>query len=212
MLAGFKGKGCSAAAHHRSLRSALTLPAALATLLFLGGCSATPLMRPSLEPAVFELAARNPLPLRVAVYSAAPEMVGYQYLLVVFPLGRVEVPAPAEYLRGALYHALVEQGVRPLAEDAESGGASLTVVISSIRVSAFDFLFTRRVRARIELEAAIRNSSGTLLWHESRTGPSAELRRYGFKNELTAALDDAIAEVTTTIAAAVKSHSSEFPQ
>lgn len=178
-----------------TLRTSLTL-----ALFCMLGCTHTPIRRTSIAPAVFELAARNAHPLQVIVTHSLSETQGHQYLLVMFPLGRVTVEDPSGEVFSTLYPMLASRGVKPVRPGDCTACPLLSLNLSDLSLSAFDLLVTRRVRARVRLEAALHSASGALLWVTSVGGSSSTLRHYGFAPQLRSALDKALSEALEQIA------------
>lgn len=175
----------------------------LLTLASLVGCAHTPIRRTSIAPEVFELAARSSHPLQVRVTHTLAGTQGYQYLLVLFPLGRVTVEDPSGEVFSVLYPMLATRGIRPVHPEDCANCPLLTLNLSDLSLSAFDFLVTRRVRAHVRLEAVLRSGSGTLLWESEVEESAGNLRQYGFAPQLRSALDQALAQALEPVAHAV---------
>jgi hypothetical protein len=141
------------------------------------GCMTTDLEGRDLTPEVLRLAQHNPRPLSLHIACPVDDIVGHQYLFVVFPFGRISVPAAAQILADTTYTKAALLGYSPSFVAAE--GRQLAVQCDEISVSAYDFLVTRRVSIVVKLSARSRDRRGN--WHAAEVSEhSAEFRRFAF--------------------------------
>lgn len=170
----------------------------LAFLFLLSSCASTTIHRNPLDLKTFELAARGstPLALQIKAY-AEPETsaVGHQFLLVLLPFGSVRFDSPTEYTRSELYRRLAILGYRPMSSSTTSQNVpTLEVEIQSLSLNAYDLIVTRRVVADVRLRLVLRNALGAEQVSQEVAGHSAQFHRFGFRTELTEALETAFEE------------------
>jgi hypothetical protein len=181
----------------------------LSALLFLSACSSTALPRTSISKDIFELAAGNQAPILLEVSleegsasDQATGLVGHQYLFVAIPFGSVYLPSASETISNSMYQRLVLQGLKPITSKSHVFGAlpRLHLKVTSLSLSAYDFIFTRKVAASLEGRATLFAASGEPLWEMPFSARESELRRYGFAAELEQALSKALEEALTQVA------------
>ncbi|MDC0358658.1 hypothetical protein OAO01_07575 [Oligoflexia bacterium] len=139
---------------------------------------------------VFELAAVNTAPLGLVIEGQKERFsAGHQYLFVIIPFGRVVIEDPSKYLERSAYTKLALLGYKPLVNSTGTRHKTLQIRIDSLQASAFDFLFFRRVVARVSLGASLKDGLGNEIAEVTADASHASVRKYGFHTELEYALD-----------------------
>ncbi len=164
---------------------------ALSLVAAMSSCAHTRLSARIIPPEAERLAAVNNKALRYHVDCAVDEIVGHQYLLVAFPFGRVSLEDPKKHLIQAIFKELAIAGYKPRESDALR--ADLVVNCTDLSLSAYDFLFFRRISANVELQVTD-NRSGMIVPRAVR-GSSGAFKAFGFYQQLehvwSEALNDA---------------------
>ncbi|RIL04796.1 MAG: hypothetical protein DCC75_12275, partial [Proteobacteria bacterium] len=174
--------------------------------LALLGCFPTKLPDSApLSQKVFELAAANSRPLALSVTCPSePYLLGYQFLFIVIPFGRVELPDPKSTLSRASYQFLARQGFKLLTSQplgASHQGPGIHLKLDSFSVNVYDFIFVRRVSAEVAISAEfsdLRDSnrqtiSGAGLSRTASARANISMWvKFGFHREISKALHQAL--------------------
>lgn len=121
------------------------------------------------------------------------KLLGFQYLLVAIPFGRVTAPHLAGLTAAASFSALALKGYRPVQspELSEVPPPRLKIRITSAHASAYDLLFLRRISASIELIVTL-EKNGVEVASYSAYGSCGEFRTMGFEPQLRYCLEKAV--------------------
>lgn len=158
----------------------------------LSACHQTTLSPEHLPPEVFKLAASGtPLSVEISVVSDL-EQGGTQFALLAFPFGSVSIPDPQLYLEQILYRELALAGFRPHFHANSAGPLHLQVELKSLRSTAYDLVFMRRIRASTELSFTLAGDSGAKIVSFDTFESESEYRKYGFEQDLRIVLNKAV--------------------
>jgi hypothetical protein len=172
------------------------LIAALSFVLTLSGCFSTHLssFEPSQHLEELSQSAAISLPLDVS-NPFAGQSRGYQFLLGLLPVSRVFPDSLSDMVTAKLItHAGFNNVglIRAITTGSPSPPQtpSVRVSITSVSISGYDLLLTRRPSASITLRASLHSNAGAVReCHGS--GDYAEFARYAFERELENALEQA---------------------
>ncbi len=124
--------------------------------------------------------------------------LGHQYLLIIIPFGRVALQDPTQFIFDRAFEALAIRGFRVDNNNA-AFAPTVRLQLEDLSVTAYDLLFTRRLRASIKLSLTTASADDTPLLHCSAQSEESTFARFGFAPQLTQvlqrALDKALNEV-----------------
>ena len=173
--------------------------------LLLCGCLRTLLPPPTLPLGLDELNRHNSrqivLNTEIQTSGLAEIGVGYQYLFIVVPFGRVEIQDPIEHINQLALRnlALRNWQVVPISHQANSAlrahsSYSLSLAVASLNLNAYDFLFFRRIVCSIQLKGTLLNRKSGEVRSATVEGKSARLRSFAYKEQLDIELHNASEE------------------
>lgn len=172
----------------------------LITCLLLTGCTATLLPNQPLSLELQKLSAVSSKKLQLKiVHKNDKKPVGYQYLLLILPFGKIYIPQPQAHLRNTLYHYLGLADYQILPADSRTDLPLLTLQISDIRLNAYDLLFTRYIVAQVKAEAACFNPKRATNKVIQLSCSSSSYRRFAFQSELDQTLQECLKELANEV-------------
>jgi len=159
-------------------------------------CVATPLRTESLTDDVILLAASNRKPIYLDIKVQNSELtVGRQFLLMLIPFGRVYLPAPETFVSRAVYQELSLRGYKPIVDkDIKLPAPRLIIELEDMDVSAYDFLFLRRVVAKTSLKGTFYHKDDKTVYYATSKGRVSHGSKYAFAPTLTHSLNKALKE------------------
>ncbi len=169
-----------------------SLACRLVFCLFLSACHQTTLSPESLPPEVFKLAATGtPLSVEISTESDL-EQGGTQFALLALPFGSVSISNPQLYLEQILYRELALAGFRPHLHPNSPEPLHLQLELKSLRSTAYDLIFMRKVIASAELSFTLAGDSGAKVVSFDSFESESEYRKYGFEQDLRIVLNKAV--------------------
>lgn len=110
-------------------------------------------------------------------------LVGHQYGLVVLPLGRIFIESVSTEVRRYIEQDFIEHGGKKVLRQGKQAPFRINLHRIAVALSAYDFIFFRRVTCK--LEAQIISSNGSEPKQMSSVSERyGELRKFGFRPEL----------------------------
>lgn len=160
-------------------------------------CASTNLDQAPLSLNDFQLAAssKETICLTTKLMEGA-ELGGNQYALIGLPLGEVGISEPEYAVRNGIYRALSFANIKPILEVPckDSSLGTLEVEVRELSISAYDYLFTRKLVAetsfRLTHADPRRPIPKTIVAH----GEFVQWKSTGFAPELKRALAKSIAQ------------------
>jgi hypothetical protein len=118
-------------------------------------------------------------------------VVGHQFFLGIFPLGRIKSPSPQQAVLRALELA---GAIRSVAcrQSELAGDRVLRVAVREFSVSGYDFFFFRRPSASITLDGWLESHRGYPARYCQVTHSSSSTRQFAFAPELSRVLDEVL--------------------
>ncbi len=160
----------------------------LLVLSTLSGCLVTPLKTPQLPRNLYRLQALNQRQIQLLVSPIKDTTLGRQYLMFFIPFGRITDQSPAKSLYDLAFQELAVRGYKTVSSDT-SPTRSLSISIGTISLNAYDFLFFRRIVARVELTLQL---NGRKLEFVNAT--KSKLTQSAFAPELSALYHQSLSE------------------
>lgn len=117
--------------------------------IFLCSCAHTRVAARPIPDEAVRLATINGQPLSFHVDCDVDEIVGHQFLFVIFPFGRISLEDPKKHLSHALYREIAVAGFSP--HETEEKDANLIVRCTDLSLSGYDYLLFRHIVATLEL-------------------------------------------------------------
>lgn len=164
---------------------------AVVLLFSLSSCSKTVLsdlilIDSKLESDINQLSSVNRRQIRVLVESNKDLItLGHQYLLLIFPFGRIVLPANSQLPRSSTKKVLALKGYRVIHCHDQSQNPDLIIRVKRLTLTAYDLLFFRRLVARVALEAKRRKIDGTYTSLIETTQSKSDFAKFGFSQQLT---------------------------
>ena len=125
-------------------------------------------------------------------------VAGHQYLFFFIPFGEVSTPHIAQSTGAAFYEALALKGVRALPQ-LRAQINTVRVAVLSLRITAYDFFFFRRVVCSLEIEGSLIDVDGAPRRTWRTVIRQVDTVRFAFRADLERILDEAIEESSTEI-------------
>lgn len=169
--------------------------ATLASTLVCFGCAHTRIPPHPLQVEAVRVAGLNQRTLRYHVDCEIDEIVGHQYLLIAFPFGRISLENPSKHLAHAIFRELAIAGFRP--REAGISEADLIVRCDDLSLTAYDFLFFRRIIAALDL--TITRKEGPNAGDSHIFSHSAANKAFAFFRQLDHVWDDALTEAAQSV-------------
>ena len=166
-------------------------------LLAASACLRTELNAPALAPELLSLANTNTKKIVLSVSSPAEQPLGYQYLLGFVPFGAIHLPHTQQFLLRVFFEQLTLRGFTSLLSlPAEPNAAlpRLSVSVTELKLSAFDLLFTRRVRCRVTLKGQWNRPNGEMARAWESSVSKERYRSMPFEAELEGLLRETLTE------------------
>ena len=150
------------------------------------GCSSTFLPPEKLTDELLRLNAANTRQLGFNIQPASERstQLGYQYLLVFLPFGRIYAMQPEESLQRAAYRGLGLRGFKLVSCNSRANHACLNLELISIRQNAYDLLATRRIVTEATVEATYQNPARHINHSIKLQCRATDYARYAFTSEL----------------------------
>lgn len=168
------------------------------------GCFSSSLSPTTVAPREVErlrLLAEKRLPLSLKLTTPPATAVGYQYILLMFPVARVYAPALRQDVVDGLTATAAAAGhsIETLSAS-QVTSPRLEVTASNVTVSGYDLIFVRRPSASITLKATL-SSPGRLDRTCEAFGSVTRTKRFAFAPELEQVLRESIEAATRDLAA-----------
>ncbi len=179
-------------------KRALPLRAAAALVLILStSCARTTLSPEPLPVEVTRLSAAAPQALVLDVRAPAKNYTaGYQYLLVLFPFGRVVVDDPALFVkrRAEIELALLGYRTVPPESPALRDRYRLLLTLQHASAQAFDLLALRRIVCRVRIKGELLDADNRMLALVYAEGRGVSWKRFAFAPQLNYVFNQAVAK------------------
>lgn len=170
---------------------------AILVVTSLFGCTTTSVETPAPPSHLGRLLAANNRPLSLEVIDDVGKApVGFQYLLVAIPFGRITLDDAADHLRRALRTQLAMAG---FSLEASENIPSLRVKITEVELNAFDLLVTRRIRCHVKGSWAFGPHG-----EQQLSVAQSEFALYAFAPRLSRVLGGCMQEFATKISQEIK--------
>ena len=128
--------------------------------------------------------------------SSLPQTAGRQYLFIAIPFGRVVLSsAPADVIAERVRERLIIKGYRVREVNDDSAPTDLEICPRTLTVNAHDILLTRIITGSIELTIEAYSTAGKSLFKSEVEGSATLIRRFGFEQELGAAMREAVEDL-----------------
>ena len=130
----------------------------LILLCLLSGCMTTTLQPTPILPAVSKLALSNEQPIALSVKNDLQEqVVGHQYLFIIFPFGRITNASVSTLIKNEAITGLTLNGFKVLERQEEPRIPLVEIVVRDLQLTAYDYIFFRRIVCKITLGGEIRH-------------------------------------------------------
>lgn len=129
------------------------------------------------------------IPYKVAA-SGIDSIVGHQYVLFIFPFGRIGIQSPNEWLTELVVHQLAVAGFRPIPSASDSP-AMLGVELTELSVSGYDFFFFRSPVASVAIKVSLLGTDGSPRRSGVGLGTARDVTKFAFERELSKVLAEA---------------------
>ena len=165
------------------------------------GCAHTRISARDIPQDATKLAGLNSKSISIAVDCPVDEIVGHQYLFIIFPFGRISIEHPGNHLRNHLYVAMAEAGLKPLLVNTEQ--ADLRVTCNVMSLTAYDLLFVRRIVAALQVTLSL-PGIGSQRFTTVRDFRLSATKPLAFYQQLEYLLHQLFTEAATEIARSVQ--------
>jgi hypothetical protein len=160
-------------------------------LLALSGCASASIESRPLEPQIHELAAENSSVLATRITAPAPsDGIGFQFVLVALPIGRVAAGESSLMFSRLAYQKLALCGYRPILETSSATSTTTTHILllelDDLSASAYDLLVMRRLVCHVSIKAQF----GTT--HLDGAASKSMFRSTGFSKDLSACVKETL--------------------
>lgn len=164
--------------------NAYTFGALFSALVVLSGCATTQLQAPA-DSAVYQRLSRaNARPVSLSLQtSLKSSSLGAQFLLVMIPFGSIELGDPAGYFHRHAARALAFCGYSPVSAP---DSPKISVEIKDASLSAYDFLFVRRISGSLSARAVLHDSRGNIQRISEVSHDGESYQQFAFEPELSA--------------------------
>jgi hypothetical protein len=157
-------------------------------LLLLCGCQSSSIVAGELPQELYALAEEREKTIHYSVSSSiANQAIGYQFMLVFIPLGRVAAGDVQRMAEQKIFSQLTLCGYKPLMAPAGTKGA-LRFELSSAGASAYDLVVTRKLACYVELQAHTQHYAQPISSYKE----ASFYRSKGFSPELSKCMDEAL--------------------
>ncbi len=171
----------------------------LPLVLFLAGCLHTSLPPRQVLPDIYRLGRVAERQVQLETNSEVPEQstLGHQYLFIGIPFGRISLADPKQ--------ALYESASRGLAQErigitnASSAHPELKLSLEDLQLTAYDFIFIRRIVCRVRLKAEFTRPSSSAPLTKVFTATETDWVSLAFERELQRVLFRALDSSITTM-------------
>jgi hypothetical protein len=168
------------------------------------GCFSSTLSPTTVAPREVErlrMLAEKRLPLSLKLTPPPDTAVGYQYILLMFPVARVYAPALRQDVVDGLTATAAAAGhsIETLS-DSRVTSPRLEVTASNITVNGYDLIFVRRPSASITLKGTL-SSPGRVDRTCEAVGSVTRTKRFAFAPELEQVVRESIEAATRELAA-----------
>ena len=153
-------------------------------------CLKTPLPAFSVDKNIFRLQSLNTKEIGLQVTQVANASLGRQFLFLVIPFGRVVEPNFTQRAYDIAFQDLSMRGYRTVARSSMlSSTPQLRIIPVNLSLDAYDFIFFRKIVARVELE--LRFGTTRIEW---TTAEESTYTRTAFASELGVIFDKTLSK------------------
>ena len=103
--------------------------------LALSSCLYTPIEKPAMHPSLSRLAKINQKEINLRIETAGQKTIGYQFMFVLIPFGRVEAVELEDTVASEFSKQLLLGGLSPQLNDPANLGPTLLVKLNSTKLS-----------------------------------------------------------------------------
>jgi len=172
--------------------------------LLLSACVNTQLAVHKLEPSVLKLQDSNTRNIYLHMKESSENTsLGHQFLFILFPVGRIQHQNPKAAILQEATTRLALSGFRVFESTDSSDYPLLNLSITSLQLSAYDFIFFRKIVCKIKLRAELwrRSSMPAKVWETSQS--THDYRALAFEPQLdhlfTSTLQASVVEALSEI-------------
>lgn len=159
-------------------------------LIFVLACQATIIEPSPLSSQSLELAQSSQRKISIHIQSEVSSIIGYQYALIILPLGQISF----KDAKASFYASLVEElAIRNIAI-ATNQSQSLILKIKKISISAYDLIIVRRISCTIELESVLLNQDKQALGTWRTIHNYSDFYKLAFESEINQVFNTTIQE------------------
>jgi len=156
-----------------------------AWFILAAGCVSTNLKSGEIPFKVKNLAAENSKPLALQVTRQKDfSSLGHQYFLLVIPMGSIYFPSIENAVSAGAFVKLSLAGYRPLLNNAGTGLPKVLLSIQNAQLSAYDFLFLRKIVCRLEISGLLLDSENNVKRSQRANVSRSEYKALAFEPEL----------------------------
>lgn len=168
----------------RTVNSVIITCLTLFFTLFCTACLSTKITDPGLDPGINRLisSAQKEISVKITSKIAADESIGNQYLLFI-PFGSIKSGNSEQLVSNILMEQLSLLGFKPKLRF-DNSYAELNIQINQITLTAYDYIFSRKIYTKIDISAFLLTPDGNLAKQSNRTSSNSYYKKFAFRPEL----------------------------